>query len=133
GRIAPAHFRSAFERAFAAHDAEIAAIVGEAAAPAFATTVEALERAGRTLGRVSDVFGVLAGAHTNEALLEIEREISPRSARHWSGILLNEPLFRRIDALWRDRARLALDIEQQRVLERYYLMFKRAGAALDAK
>ena len=77
GRIAPEHFRDAFERAFAEHDAEIAAIAAEAAEPTFANTIEALERAGRPLGRVSDVFGVLAGAHTNEALLEIEREISP--------------------------------------------------------
>jgi peptidyl-dipeptidase Dcp len=131
-RIAPEHFRGAFDRAFAEHDAEIADIAGEGAEPTFANTVEALERAGRPLGRVSDVFGVLAGAHTNEALLEIEREISPRRARHWSGILLNGPLFRRIDTLWRDRDQLGLNAEAQRVLERYYLMFKRAGAALDA-
>src|SRR5262249_49690365 len=44
---------------------------------------------------------------------------------------LNGPLFRRIDALWRDRDKLKLDPQQRRVLERYYLMFKRAGAALD--
>src|SRR5262249_57106243 len=52
--------------------------------------------------------------------------------RHWNGILLNEPLFRRIDALWQRRDTLGLNPEQARVLERYYLMFKRAGAALDA-
>ena len=56
-----------------------------------------MERAGRPLARVNQVFGVLTGAHTNDALLEIEREISPREARHWNGILLNEPLFTRID------------------------------------
>src|SRR4051794_30082414 len=78
GRIAPEHFRGAFARAFAVHDAEISIIAAEAGEPSFANTVEALERAGRALGRVSDVFGVLTGAHTNEALLEIEREISPR-------------------------------------------------------
>jgi peptidyl-dipeptidase Dcp len=133
GRIAPEHFRGAFERAFAEHDAEIATIAGEAAEPAFANTVEAIERAGRPLGRVSDAFGILAGAHTNEPLLEIEREISPLRARHWSGILLNGLLFRRIDTLWRKRDKLGLNAEQQRVLERYYLLFKRAGAALDAK
>ncbi len=132
GRIAPAHFRPAFDRAFAAHDAEIAAIAADPAEPSFDNTIVALELSGRPLARVSYVFGVLAGAHTNDALLEIERDISPREARHWNGILLSEPLFRRIDALWRQRDRLELAAEQQRVLERYHLMFKRAGAALDA-
>ena len=131
-RFAPEHFTPAYDRAFAEHDAEIAAIAGEAAAPSFPNTIEAMERAGRTLDRVGSVFGVLAGAHTNDALLAVEREISPRRARHWNGILLNEPLFRRIDALWQRRDTLGLNPEQARVLERYYLRFKRAGAALDA-
>jgi peptidyl-dipeptidase Dcp len=131
-RITPEHFTPAFDRAFAQHDAEIAGIAGDAAAPTFVNTIEALERAGRTLDRVGKLFGVLAAAHTNDALLAIEREISPREARHWSGILLNAPLFRRIDALWQRRDALGLNAEQARVLERYYLMFKRAGAALDA-
>src|SRR5215510_2476979 len=133
GRIAPEHFMPAYDRSFAEHDAEIAAIAAEPAAPTFHNTIEALELAGRTLDRVGSVFGVLAGAHTNDALLAVEREISPRRARHWNGILLNEPLFRRIDALWPRRDTLGLNAEQARVLERYYLMFKRAGAALDAE
>jgi len=132
GRVAPKHFLPAYERAFAEHDAEIAAIAADPAAPTFANTIEALELAGRMLDRVGSVFGVLTGAHTNDALLAVEREISPRRARHWNGILLNEPLFRRIDALWQRRDTLGLNAEQARVLERYCLMFKRAGASLDA-
>jgi peptidyl-dipeptidase Dcp len=132
GAIEPAHFSPAFDHAFAAHDAEIAAIAADPAEPNFDNTIVALELAGRDLSRVTDVFGLLTGAHTNDALLAIEREISPRRARHWNGILLNEPLFRRIDALHARRKSLGLDAEQERVLERYYLMFKRAGAALDA-
>src|SRR6266566_3787233 len=133
GRITPEHFMPAFDRAFAEHDREIAAIAGDTSGPAFQNTIEVMERAGRMLDRVGRVFGVLAGAHTNDALLAVEREISPREARHWNGILLNEPLFRRIDALWQRRDMLGLNAEQARVLERYYLMFKRAGAALDAE
>jgi peptidyl-dipeptidase Dcp len=132
GRIKPEHFVPAFERAFAEHDAEIGVIASNSAAPTFANTIEALERAGRMLERVSAVFGVLTGAHTDDALLGIERDISPRRARHWNGILLNEPLFRKIDALYSRRDELGLSAEQERVLERYYLMHKRAGAALDA-
>jgi peptidyl-dipeptidase Dcp len=131
-RIAPEHFRDALERGFAEHDAEIAAIAADPAEPSFDNTIAALERSGRPLRRVSDVFGALSGAHTNDAILEIEREYSPRHARHWTGIYLNGPLFRRIDALHGRRGELALTAEQRRVLERYHLDFTRAGAALDA-
>jgi peptidyl-dipeptidase Dcp len=130
GRIAPAHFGPAFDRAFAAHDAEVAAIASDPAPASFDNTIAALELSGRLLGRVGDVFRALASAHTNPALLEIERDIAPRRARHWDGILHNQQLFARIDALYRERDRLGLTAEQQRVLERYYLDFKRAGAAL---
>src|SRR5262245_59706643 len=118
GRISPEHFIPAYGRAFAEHDAEIAAIEGDSLAPTFQNSIEAMERAGRTLDRVGRVFGVLSGAHTNDALLGVEREIPPRDARHWNGILLNEPLFRRIDALWQRRDTLALNAEQARVLDR---------------
>jgi peptidyl-dipeptidase Dcp len=131
-RIAPEHFQPAFDRAFAEHDAEIAAIAGASEGPTFENTIVALEQAGRPLTRVNEVFGVVTGAHTNDALQEIEREVSPRGARHWNGILLNEPLFRRIDDLHQRRDQLGLNAEQQRVLERYHLMHTRAGAALDA-
>jgi peptidyl-dipeptidase Dcp len=131
-RIAPEHFRDALERGFAEHDAEITAIAADPAEPSFDNTIAALERSGRPLRRVSDVFGALSGAHTNDAILEIEREYSPRHARHWTGIYLNGPLFRRIDALHGRRGELALTAEQRRVLERYHLDFTRAGAALDA-
>jgi peptidyl-dipeptidase Dcp len=130
GRIAPAHFPAAFDRAFAAHAAEVAVIAADPAPPGFDNTIAALELSGRLLGRVMDVFHALASAHTNEALLAIERDISPRRARHWDGILHNAALFARIDTLHQARDRLGLTAEQARVLERYHLDFKRAGAAL---
>ncbi len=131
-RIAPEHFVPAFDRAFAAHNAEIAAIAGDPAPPSFDNTIAALERSGRLLGRVGDVFHALASAHSNPALLAIERDMAPRQARHRNGIMHNAALFARIDTLYRERERLGLDAEQLRVLERYHLDFKRAGAALGA-
>jgi peptidyl-dipeptidase Dcp len=131
-RVRPEHFRGAFARALAEHEAEIAAIAGAAEAPSFENTIAALERSGRALARVGSVFHILAGAHTNDALLEIEREISPRLARHWNRINTNEALYRRIDTLMQQTAVLGLTAEQARVLERYHTNFRRAGAALDA-
>jgi peptidyl-dipeptidase Dcp len=131
-RVEPEHFLPAFARAFAAHEAEVAAIAADAAEPTFANTIEAMEKAGDALTRVSSVFYVLAGAHTDDAIQEIERELAPQEAKHWNRILMDEALFRRIDALHRRRDRLGLTAEQARVLDRYHVMFKRAGAALDA-
>jgi peptidyl-dipeptidase Dcp len=131
-RIKPEHFQPAFARAFAAHAAEVAAIAADAAEPTFANTIEALEKAGQALTLVGGVFHLLAGAHTNDEILAIERELAPQEAKHWNRILMDEALFRRIDALHGAREWLGLSAEQQRVLDRYYVMFKRAGAALDA-
>jgi peptidyl-dipeptidase Dcp len=131
-RIRPDHFREAFARAFAAHTAEVAAIAGNTAAPSFANTVAALEASGEALTRTSDVFNLLAGAHTDDAILAIERELAPLKAKHWDAILMDAALFGRIDGLHQMRERLALSAEERRVLERYHLRFVRAGAALDA-
>ena len=130
-RIRPEHFLPAFTAAFTAHAAEVAAVASDPAEPSFANTIEALERAGETLNRVSNAFHVLAEAHTNDALLAAERELAPLRAQHWNKILLDEGLFRRVDALYRRSGELQFTPEQARVLERYHAMFKRAGAALD--
>ncbi|MGB7036534.1 MAG: M3 family metallopeptidase [Xanthobacteraceae bacterium] len=130
-RIAPEHFRDAYARALAEHDAEIAAIASAAAAPTFDNTIAALELSGRALERVGNVFWLLAGAHTNDALLELEREISPQIALHWNKIHTNAALYRRIDTVMREAGSLGLDREQKRVTERYHTSFRRAGAALD--
>ncbi len=80
---------------------EIDAIASDPAAPNFDNTVAALERSGRLLARISNVFYVLAGAHTNDAIQAIERDMAPALARHWNEIHLNEKLFARLDALHR--------------------------------
>src|SRR6185295_8068156 len=107
-----------------------AAIATSSAEPNFENTVDALELSGAPLRKVFAVFFNLSGSHTNEALQKIEREIAPVLAKHHSAIFLNEPLFRRVDALKAKQATLALSAEQTRVLERLHLAFVRQGAAL---
>jgi peptidyl-dipeptidase Dcp len=130
-QIAPEHFLPAFERAFADHAAEIAAITHDPAAPDFDNTITALERSARLLSKVAAVFYDLVSAHSSPALLEIDKEVSLRMARHWNPILMNAVLFGRIAALYHDRASLRLTGEQLRLLERTYTRFHRSGAGLD--
>jgi peptidyl-dipeptidase Dcp len=129
--IKPEHFRPAYARALAEHEAEIAAIKADPAPPDFANTIDALELSGKTLARVGDVFHLLTGAHSNDALLEIERELSPQLARHWNKINTDAALFAKVDALMQKAGALDLSAEQRRVLERYHTGFRRAGAGLD--
>ncbi len=127
-RFEPRQFPPAFDAALKQARTEIDAVAADPAAATFANTIEALERSGRSLDKVASVFFNLAGAHTNDELQAIEREIAPKLARHHSETYLNEALFKRIDALKADAGKLGLSAEQARVLDRYHLDFTRAGA-----
>ncbi len=130
-RIRPEHFPPAFERGMVEQEAEIAVIAGSDAPPDFANTIEALERSGRLLRRVSRVFNNLDSSATNEALQAIDRDYAPKLAAHQMRVALDPGLFARIDALYQKRAALALRPEQRRVLERHHLRLVRSGARLD--
>src|ERR1700736_7072884 len=129
--ISPEHFLPAFERAFADHSAEVAAITHDPSTPDFANTITALERSGKLLAKVSAVFYDLVSANSNPEILAIDKEVSPRMARHWNPIMMNAVLFGRIAMLHENRAMLGLAGEQMRLLERTYTRFHRAGAGLD--
>jgi peptidyl-dipeptidase Dcp len=129
--VKPEHFAPAFESALAAHRSEIGTIAGSRDEPSFDNTITALEKSGEALTRIASLFFVVAGADTSEALQAVERDIAPLLSRHDSEIFLNEALFGRVDALWRQRDSLTLSDEQRRVLERYHVRFRRAGAGLD--
>jgi peptidyl-dipeptidase Dcp len=129
--IEPGHFLPAFEQAFADHSAEVAAITHDPSQPDFANTITALERSGRLLTKVASVFHDLVSAHSSPALLEIDKEVSLRMARHWNPIMMNAVLFGRIALLHDNRAGLGLTGEQMRLLERTYTRFHRSGAGLD--
>jgi peptidyl-dipeptidase Dcp len=132
-RIKAEHFPPAYDRALAEHAAEIAAIAESREPPSFDNVVLALEKSGRLLTRVEGVFANLTCSATNEALQAIELEMAPRLSAHWSTILMHPVLFARLDALYQQRARLGLDAESLRVLERYHLDFVRAGAQLKGE
>ena len=129
--ITPAHFRPAFDTALARHRGEIDAIAADPEPPSFDNTIVALEKSGRALDRVSNMFFVLTSADTGDEIEAVEREVSPLLARHANALYLNRALYARIADLYARRDALGLDAEQARVLDRYHTRFVRAGAALD--
>jgi peptidyl-dipeptidase Dcp len=130
-RIRPEDFRPAFDAALAAHRAEIDAIAANRAAASFENTIVALEKSGRGLDRVANLFFVLTGAHTSDEIEAVERDIAPLLARHANALYLNRALYGRIADVYETRAALGLGAEEARVLERYHTRFVRAGAALE--
>lgn len=132
-RITPGHFLPAFAEGMKRQLAEIEAITANPAAPDFQNTVEALERSGEFLRRVSDVFSNWNGSDTNPELQAIARQTAPLQARHRSAIMLNPTLFGRIDAVFAKRSELGLGAEALRLLEQTHKRFVRAGAKLDVK
>ena len=104
--------------------------------PDFANTIEALERADATLGRVLGAFGALAGADSTPARQALQRDFAPKLSAYGSEITSNRALFDRIETLWQQRDALDLTDEQARVLMLTRRSFVRAarsskGAAAD--
>jgi peptidyl-dipeptidase Dcp len=131
-RIRAEHIPEALDRGMADHLAEIAAITGNAAPPAFANTIEALEASGDLLERVSNVFHNLVSSLGTDELQAIERDFAPKMAQHGTRIALDPALFARVDALYAQRETLALAPDARRLLERRHLGFVRGGARLGA-
>lgn len=130
-QITDADFRPAFDAALIEAREAIDAIANDPAAPSFANTIEALELADRTLGRVLGVFYNLAGADANDARDALMREFSPEISAHYSDVTMNAALFARIETLWGARDTLGLTPEQARLLMLTRRSFVRSGAQLN--
>ncbi len=129
--IRPEHYLPAFRAALTEAHAETLQISDATAAPTFANTIEALERAGRLLTRTGNTFSTVSSADATDAIQKIEAEITPELTRFTNDLLLNPKLFARVDTLWQTRATLDLTPEQARLLHVTHQRFIRAGAALN--
>ncbi|XZE52767.1 M3 family metallopeptidase [Planctomycetaceae bacterium SH139] len=123
-------FVSAFDMAIAEHVAEIEEIVNNPAEPTFENTVVALERAGKTLQRVSAISGVHSSNLNLGPIPDIERVVAPKLSGHDDWITQNKPLFARIETLYMNRDSANYTVAQTRLLEDRYKDFVRSGAKL---
>ncbi|MEE2876863.1 MAG: M3 family metallopeptidase [Candidatus Neomarinimicrobiota bacterium] len=132
-KVKNAHYAPAFENGMADHLAEIDNIANSKAAPTFENTLVAMEKSGQLLDRVATVFFALASAHTHDSLETTRSEMAPKLSAHSDKILLNEKLFRRVEALYNDRNEMGLEAEAVRLVEETYKQFVRSGAKLSAE
>jgi peptidyl-dipeptidase Dcp len=126
------HFKPALEAAMAEQLAEIDTIAGDPAPPTFENTIAALERTGRTLDRVTTVFGIFSSTMSTPDFQAVETEMAPRLAAFRDQIAQNEKLFKRIAAVYEAREAAKLTPEQKRLVWLDHTNFVLAGAKLDA-
>ena len=126
--ISEDHFRPAFRDGMAHHEQELDAIATNPEPPTWENTIEALERSGAELRRVSAVFFNLLGTDATEELEAIAADIAPQLAAHTDKLYLNEQLYGRITAITPPD-----DPESRRLHDHILRQFRRHGAALDAE
>ncbi len=124
-------FKPALETAMAENLAEIQRIANDPASPNFENTIVAMERTGQTLERVATLYGVWGATMSSPDYQAVQREMAPRLAAFSDQITQNEPLFKRIEAVYNSPAKAKLTPEQQRLTWLYYTNFVRAGARLS--
>ena len=115
-------------------DQEIDRIVNNPDAPTFENTIEAMERSGQLLDKVTTVFFNLLSAETTDFLDELAQKMSPILSEHSNNIMLNERLFKRVKAVYDDHASdqfARLNPEQKMLLTNTYEGFVRHGALLS--
>ena len=125
------HFKPALEAGMAETLKEIDTIANDPAAPTFKNTLAAMEGAGRTLDRVSNVFGIYSGGMSTPEFQAVETEMAPRMAEFGDKITQNEKLFERIASVYDARETSNLTPEQQRLSWLVYTNFVRGGAKLE--
>lgn len=129
--ITDADYEPAIDAQIANARCEIDAIVNNPEAPTFENTIVALDRAGEGLDRVLNVFFNLLSADTDDEMMEISMRVTPKLSDYSTSITLNEGLWKRVKAVYADRARLNLTPEQKTLLQETYDSFALAGADLQ--
>lgn len=131
------HYKPAFEEGIRQHNEEINAIVVNRATPTFENTIEALDRSGMLLNRVSSIFYNLLECDGTDEMQKLSEELQPMMSEHSLSISLNETLFQRVQEVWnryQDSTMWnTLSVSQQRLLKDTYNGYVRSGATLQGE
>ena len=124
------YYLPTFDEAMKQHTKEVNAIINNPKAPTFDNTIVALERSGALLTKVSSPLYNLLSSETNDELQAIAEKISPLMSEHTNSITLNNKLFLRVKAVYNQKDKLKLTLEQQMLLKETYDGFANNGANL---
>jgi len=130
-KIKKEHYLPAFKQGIAEQQREIEAIANASEEPSFENTLEAMEKSGDLLRRVTAVFFSMNAALTDDTMQSIAKEAAPLLSEHTDNTMLNAKLFNRIKTVYERRDSSDVTPEQRMLLRRYYKDFVRGGANLD--
>ncbi len=130
-KIKDEDYEPAIEAGMAQQLAEMQAIADNPATPTFENTFIPMEKSGLLLDRAMAAFSAVTGANTNPLLQKTRATLAPKLAAHSDAIHLNEKLFARVAAVYKQRASLKLDPESLRLVEVTYDQFVHSGANLS--
>lgn len=125
------HYKPAIEIAIQEAKAEVQAIKDQPNAASFKNTIEALEKSGERLNRITEIFFNLNSAETSSEMQKLAQEISPLLTRFGNDIMLDQQLFERVQEAYNRTNQEELTEEQKTLLEKTYKGYKRNGAALE--
>ena len=131
-KIQSSDYMPAFEEGFRQLKADIDAISVSEETPTFQNTIEQLEASGQLLSRVSGVFYNLMETDADDVMKETEEKIIPLQTEADSYLYMNEKVFNKVRLLYvnRDNNQPFMNVEQKKVLEKYFRRFARNGALL---
>ncbi len=123
--------KSALEIGMQENLKDIDAITANSEAPTFENTIAAMEKAGETLDRVQNYYGIWSANVSSPEFREIQGEMAPIMSEFSSKISQNTALFNRIKTVYDNSLKTPLDDDQQRVVKLIYEGFAMNGAELD--
>jgi peptidyl-dipeptidase Dcp len=125
--------KPALEAGMAEQLAEIDAIAANPEPASFENTIVAKERAGDTLDRVLEYYGIWSSNRSTPEFREIQKEMAPKLAAFRNKIIQNAALFDRIRAVYEGEEMERLRPDQQRLVWLVYDGFARNGATLEGE
>ena len=129
-QIQEKHYIPAIEIGIRQQQGEIDAIIANPDAPTFENVVEAYERSGAILDRVSMVLFNISESDATESLQKIVEEALPLISVHSDNIFMNPYFFKKVEALYSQIDELGLNQEQKMTLKKLYNAFVKNGIAL---
>ncbi len=125
------HYLPAFEEGMKQGKEEINQIKKNT--PSFKNTIEALERSGELLDKVSNVFFNMNSCNTSDEMQVLAQDVSAKLSAHSNEIMMDDELFKVIDFVYKNEDRAGLNDEQIYLLNKTYKSFVRNGAKLNEK
>ncbi len=131
--VTPELLRNAIFEAIEISRKNVEKIIQNTEKPTFKNTIAALDSCAKPLSKVSKILFNLNSAETDEEIQNVAKEVTPKLTEFYSFVSLNKTLYDKVNFVYENENRNQLTEEEQWLLERKYLGYKRSGAGLEEK